>query len=1255
MAERTDSDTISLTSTISSDHLGDYEVDKIVAERELHGAKQWLVAWLGYSWREYSWEPRHHFNSQQTLDDWRDTQMRIVRGEEKPFNVTRWEKEMTGIGEAKRLRRNRRQQKRKKAGWRVPDFSSAPAVDHSVDDIPDNSKMQVQTNKLKSQASSAGVTYDLPWTDDEARALEAGLQRVGGPFMDRILALYGVHGQDDQPLQNRSVLSLQAKALEMKMGFVNRGRKPPDYLEAVAGSEHRRSPGPTNISNPLQKKQGTHLRKPSTSKKDSQLTQNLPMSKDMFQVPSPHSQYRPESCAQSVRQSPKQGQSSPKQYTGTAGPPDTVGPRPSTQIPVGKVGSDSAHQPGRKPVSSDLERMKSIAETDVACKWNGKPQKRKRRDSTVKLAGSYTNVSHRNNIYKRRRNEPSPDADKLVLIDPKTGKAPKSSQVIPACSLGMHIPTQKPCQPDRITSTIEQPLTPGDRKSQERADSTTVAGCVESLHPMGAVKDGEQNKGKGVAGVPPARGTLNSPRKSRKTSPALPSHSPPPTAPAALRRPSTYDSGGLPKDSMTAPPQASAPADDLSLSDSISGNALGIQSRGQIRTASLVTTAKANTPIPFSLMNKLPLRQNEDLSQNHQLNHVTGNILTGSNRKSLGRVKFCGLAKEQQRLLLNTKSPDGRRDVYLKMLCTAMDYKEYFHQLEEGARDILSSGYIVPYQDTFEAIERLNATLVHRLAGALFFSANFTMLVWPVGSVVWQFLDRCLPEVPADAALRFAVRTPIATNQSEKMLLEVAKYADENPGWCEETLGEIKDIPQVDNNKPINAIFTDLYRINYNRLTMGNNPKDPTKKDSFFLCFVPVAQEPWEEDPISRQRTRERISAEHDYFVKFLQENGAKEIYSMQSVRSVEIRTEGAWEDFRRNVKDGCIVTKFHNDFTRHDQLVGLAKILHHQSINAFMFSMKPIDTTPPGRHLIRLFPSGGCLLITDSLFLRRPREALRILRWFRLHVLVERFPGSWKVAMRPRPIAWMEQMLDHLKDGYPRIYQLYADICSEIIMILFCGPRGALVEENDMDVPNANAPIICPNVLKDFDQSVGCRVETNSFIDDKAIVENDDILVKWFAETSMTLFEVFRGFHIIPGYDGGGNKVHSYWKRWTDRYAHCDVLTAEDLYKLLNIEDSFTLQKQEDERISGIRAELAARKASADKAERERLETTARALRQVMHSAREQGYDEETVRYLSAYFREQLGGYTEEEIQRLEILDAGGEVVTPAEEGNCA
>lgn len=332
----------------------------------------------------------------------------------------------------------------------------------------------------------------------------------------------------------------------------------------------------------------------------------------------------------------------------------------------------------------------------------------------------------------------------------------------------------------------------------------------------------------------------------------------------------------------------------------------------------------------------------------------------------------------------------------------------------------------------------------------------------------------------------------------------------------------------------------------------------------------------------------------------------------------------------------------------------GLAKLLRLQpSINVFTFNTTLIDSTSPWPHLIRLFPTGSCLLITESLFLRRPKDALRILRWFRLDQLVTKPPGTWKVAMRPRPIEWILHMMDAFEphqNTSSSVYQLYADICSELAFMLFSagGKSRALVSPEDMTVPSPEAPIICPTSLKTFDEKVGWKgnVKNNTEVASQDIAKNDEVLVKWFAETSTIRFEQFRKFNIITGYERDDEKA----TKWGAKYGHLEVMTTEEYCKINHVASAASLEQKEFDRQKKVREEAPRKKAALAHAQKKQLESRAATVRRYAYNLRAKGCDEETVVHRG---RDLMAGFgcSPGEVERFEVLDRNGNVVLPSPE----
>ena len=181
------------------------------------------------------------------------------------------------------------------------------------------------------------------------------------------------------------------------------------------------------------------------------------------------------------------------------------------------------------------------------------------------------------------------------------------------------------------------------------------------------------------------------------------------------------------------------------------------------------------------------------------------------------------------------------------------------------------------------------------------------MLVYPTGASAWAFLKDGLPSLADGGPLRFLIRQTLPQNLA-RLDPFVARLVDENPERHREIQRYIRSNPVQQGSKSINVVFRDLFQIEYTRLIAQNEPnKNPAAK-VFFLCFIPAGCEDYEKDETKRMTLRNRVSKEHDLFIDFLEANGAEDIYSLQSVDSIEPENDGAWEYFINNVKCGQII-----------------------------------------------------------------------------------------------------------------------------------------------------------------------------------------------------------------------------------------------------------------------------------------------------------------------------------------------------------
>ena len=226
--------------------------------------------------------------------------------------------------------------------------------------------------------------------------------------------------------------------------------------------------------------------------------------------------------------------------------------------------------------------------------------------------------------------------------------------------------------------------------------------------------------------------------------------------------------------------------------------------------------------------------------------------------------------------------------------------------------------------------------------------------------------------------------------------------------------------------------------------------------------------------------------------------------------------------------------------------------------------------------HLIRLFPPGCMLLITDSLILLQPLEAVKILMWFRLRIMDERLKKeNWKIIMRPNIRRFLlnccqERRLD--EEG-----RLFVQIYEQIAYML--DPEDLYDwEENE---PKKEAPIYCMRKIKSFNTKVGRRVNYNRDLDRAAIAKNDEVLADFFAGWANVHMQHYRRFLIISGFGEEDGKDQR--DRWTEKWTYCEAFTPTHFHRRHGVPSQDDLDKEAVKRHSSIMAMLRSREADID------------------------------------------------------------------------
>ncbi len=259
---------------------------------------------------------------------------------------------------------------------------------------------------------------------------------------------------------------------------------------------------------------------------------------------------------------------------------------------------------------------------------------------------------------------------------------------------------------------------------------------------------------------------------------------------------------------------------------------------------------------------------------------------------------------------------------------------------------------------------------------------------------------------------------------------------------------------------------------------------------------------------------------------------------------------------------------------------------------------MHPDEKHP---HLIRLFPSGGVILITVSLILYRPKEALRIVMWFAHVQIRQKKPGTWKIAFRPHILSWLLDVMQVCQDTGRDIFgcdtKVFARIYAEVYRLLERGVEDGfalMVYDFDNETPLDEAPVVAPSLFHAFQGKKEWKRTSSATIEpDHATIQlQDSNLIKWFAQWAVaSQLENFRRFHAILGYPKGSPDGEKLIRDFEKTYGHIEVLSAEQCFSRHAVTTQDVLDEKEAKRRKGMRDATAALKLANEKARKEQME----------------------------------------------------------------
>ena len=328
-----------------------------------------------------------------------------------------------------------------------------------------------------------------------------------------------------------------------------------------------------------------------------------------------------------------------------------------------------------KPKAGQIEPKKPSATGNVTAAWNAEPKKRMSNNWATKNADpvdgqpairSYK-LSVQNRIFKSRREGPPPDADRLVFIDPKTGKAPTTvpapspTAMLSKTPLQLHQEEIAASEAEgRQTEEVEDPMVISTSEPDPPPE-TIEQNRETSVNEQKVSDTGMSVANTSESAIRPASDVTDSPAHINTLIP-LPLTSPRP---------------GLPSNIPRGPRIETKRSATMSLQD---------YTRRSIPSAHRLDEAVISSHRPYSsddpstfTLRVYPSREyKKEIFNKPDQSVVIGDIKFGEDDQESIKVKFLGFEFDVKKLLLTIKSLPRAVDFVFKFVCLASEYKAYF-------------------------------------------------------------------------------------------------------------------------------------------------------------------------------------------------------------------------------------------------------------------------------------------------------------------------------------------------------------------------------------------------------------------------------------------------------------------------------------------------------------------------------------------------------------------------------------------------
>ena len=322
---------------------------------------------------------------------------------------------------------------------------------------------------------------------------------------------------------------------------------------------------------------------------------------------------------------------------------------------------------------SGPKAKRKVTGAAVLGNWAAKVKPRKLSEPKPRkpsLSGSkpetFSKLSTKRRYEKAGRNEPAPDPKHLTFVNLKAAKEAKPSIPLPSPQelVKANEPTKTPYQ------LIQERL--AREEEQRPADDTLLAGLNTSTDTSGPVEHAQTPSPQTESGTP-----LHS---NDKTESIMESKSVPDVAMSS--EPSLWNSARDPRLSPSpSPPAPIVHQGPVQNSVSIESSGQGFGTPRSIAIPDVTNVDIAPPSAPANSFNDGRIKDFTD---------VFATIMIGPGGQEVAQVRFRGLDKPWKRLLLGIKVGPRQMHVWFRQICTAEDYRAYYHEVKVSLLFVVS-------------------------------------------------------------------------------------------------------------------------------------------------------------------------------------------------------------------------------------------------------------------------------------------------------------------------------------------------------------------------------------------------------------------------------------------------------------------------------------------------------------------------------------------------------------------------------------